>query len=264
MREGERTEDPAAVVARSLSLRRACPPQTVIAGRLALTSVSLTWLRALGPYAFDALCARHPGTVRSARFGGPRASARRLEWIAGRLALELAVQAWHARNARRHVGVRDIRVDTACGGLRSGKPFVNLPVGIGLSHSGDFAVAACGPGAIGVDLERKRPMGPYLASLLTFEGGVQGGVPGHRLWSMPLPLRWACKEAVLKYFGFGLRFDTREVRLTDWRPDHRFTWTPGPLLAAYTPRLGNEVESWVYGDLDGYCLALVWRREYEW
>ncbi|MGD9486100.1 hypothetical protein WDH52_23135 [Streptomyces sp. TRM70308] len=80
---------------------------------------------------------------------------------------------------------------------------------------------------------------------------------------MPLPLRWACKEAVLKYFGFGLRFDTREVRLTSWRPDHRFTWTPGTALAAYTPLLGKGVENWAYSNLDGYCLALAWRRNHE-
>ncbi|MER6806331.1 MULTISPECIES: hypothetical protein [Streptomyces] len=80
---------------------------------------------------------------------------------------------------------------------------------------------------------------------------------------MPLPLRRARKEAVLEYFGFGLRFDTREVRLTSWRPDHRFTWAPGHALAAYTPLLGEGVENWAYSDLDGYCPALAWRWDHE-
>ncbi|MCZ9349135.1 hypothetical protein NGM36_04890 [Streptomyces mutabilis] len=261
-REDRRAEDPAEAVAGRLALHRARPPRTLHAGRLALTVVSLTWLRELNPDEFANLCARRPGTARATRFRGPRASVRRLERIAGDLAVGRAVQSWHARHAHRRVSTRDIRVDTLRSGLRSGKPFVSLPVGVSLSHSGDFAVAACGPGIVGVDLERNRPVGPCLASLLALDDSLGEGVTGRRLRTMSLPLRWACKEAVLKYFGFGLRFDPREVQLTGWRPDNRFTWTPGSSLAAYTPRLGEEVEHWAYDDLDGYCLALVWRRTY--
>ncbi|MDT9682810.1 hypothetical protein RND61_12115 [Streptomyces sp. TRM76323] len=222
--------------------------------------MSLTWLRGLGPDEWSALRARHLAASESGLDPDPHGPARGLERFAGRLAVKVAVRSWHVRHTGTRMRTRDVRVDTVRSGLRRGKPFVNAPVGVNLSHSGEFAVAACGPGAVGIDLERNRAMGPHLTSLLAFDGDTEGGGPGHRLRTMPLPLRWACKEAVLKYLGFGLRFGAREVRLTDWRADDRFTWAPGPLLAPYAPLLGEGVESWAHDDVGGYSLALVWRR----
>lgn len=247
-------------VAEKLNLHTVRAPHTIHAGQLTLTAVSTSWLRGLGPDEWNTLCSRHlaaPESDRDPHLSGP---ARRLERFAGRLAVKIAVQSWHVRHTDTRVRTRDVRVDTARSGLRSGKPFVNAPVGVNLSHSGEVAVAACGPGAVGIDLERNRAMGPYLTSLLAFDGDTESRGPDHRLRAMPLPLRWACKEAVLKYFGFGLRFGAREVRLTGWHADGRFTWSPGPLLAPYTPFLGDGVENWAYGDAGGYSLALVWRR----
>lgn len=238
---------------RPLHVRHARAPLT-------LAVVSIAWLRARPDAARAAIETRHLGPAEAAHAATLHIPKRRLEWLAGRLAIKHAVRAYQRRHARVLAPPRDVRVLTVEYGLRAGKPYVDAPVGVGMSHSTDFAVAACGPRAVGVDLELNREMAPVLADLLALRPPLQPGRDGRRLAAMPVPLRWACKEAVLKYFGIGLRVDTREVRLTGWRADGRFSWHAGPELLRRVPAAAGSWRAHTWArEVDGYSLALVWR-----
>lgn len=226
-----------------------------VRGPLTLAVVSIAWLRARDEATRAALEARHLGPAESRQAGQLRLPKRRLEWLAGRLALKHGVCAYQRRHFGTPTRTRDVHVGTVPDGLRAGKPRVGFPVDIGLSHSLDFAVAVCGPRAVGIDVERVRPMPPMLNALLT--GAPDGEPSGVR--AMPPSLRWACKEAVLKHFGFGLRVDPQEVELTGWRADGRFSWRAGPTLRRHvSPSDGTRFDSWAR-EVDGYSVALVWR-----
>ncbi|GHC74802.1 4'-phosphopantetheinyl transferase family protein [Streptomyces flavofungini] len=223
-------------------------------GPLTLAVVSIAWVRARDDAGRAALGARHLCAEERARAAELPVPRRRVEWMAGRLAVKHGVSAYLRRYDGLSVRTRDVRVGAVARGIRAGKPTVNAPVEVGLTHSGDLAVAACGPRPVGIDLERTRQVPPPLAALLTPEPGP--GCPV--LDTMPLSLRWACKEAVLKHLGFGLRVDTREVDLTAWHPDGRFSWRPGPGLRRHAPTAtAARLDSWAR-EIDDYSLALVW------
>lgn len=222
-------------------------------GPLTLAVVSIAWLRARDEADRSAILSRHLSADERARAAELPVPKRRVEWMAGRLAVKHGVSAYLRRHGGTCVRTRDVRVGAVARGIRAGKPTVNAPVEVGLTHSGDLAVAACGPRTLGVDLERTRQVPRALAELLT---PAAPGCPV--LDTMPLSLRWACKEAVLKHFGFGLRVDTREVELTAWHPDGRFCWRPGPGLRRHAPTAdAARLDSWAR-EVDGYSLALVW------
>ncbi|MFR0356217.1 4'-phosphopantetheinyl transferase family protein [Streptomyces sediminimaris] len=229
-----------------------------VRGPLTLAVVSIAWLRAGGEQTRAALESRHLGAAERAQARQLRLPKRRLEWLAGRLALKHGVCAYQGRHFGTRPGTRDVRVSAVTGGLRAGKPQVDHPVQVGLSHSVDFAVAVCGPRAVGIDVERVRRMPPMLTALLSSPPGAADTGSG-RLRAMPPSLRWACKEAVLKHFGFGLRVDPGEVELTGWRADGRFSWRAGPALRRHVPEGdGPRFDSWAR-EVDGYSVALVWR-----
>ncbi|AIV33753.1 4'-phosphopantetheinyl transferase family protein [Streptomyces sp. CCM_MD2014] len=233
---------------------------TPAARRLTLAVVSIGWLRGRSEEALAELRARYLTPAEAERAAMLHAPRRRHEWLAGRLALKHAVSAhgrrhWHVDRAPGTVEVR-----TVVGGIQAGRPVVDAPVEVGLTHSGDFAVAVCGPHAIGVDLEYDRPMPPTLARVLDRE--CDPGAPSpdaRRLAAMPPALRWTCKEAVLKYYGFGLRVDAREVALTGWLPDGRFTWRPGGGLLRHAPTAETRRPTGWAGAVHGHHLALVGR-----
>ncbi|MEV6276622.1 hypothetical protein [Nocardia sp. NPDC051832] len=179
---------------------------------------------------------------------------RRAQWLAGRLAAKYAVQAYQQQHTGRLVATCDIAVRTLDAGPRAGMPVVDAPVGISISHSGDLAVAACASGPVGIDLERNRRFSPFLEAEL---GTAQTGGGHTRLDTMGTPLRWVCREAVLKYFGFGLRVDPREVRLTRWLANGAFHWAPGPHLHSAAAAGPWPQRGWAAEDPD-YSLALVW------
>lgn len=230
---------------------------THVRGPLTLSVVSIAWLRGIGDRARTALESRHLSDVESAQARQLSLRKRRLEWLAGRLALKHGVCAYQRRHFGARQGTRDVHVSVVTDGLCAGRPQVDFPVQVGLSHSVDFAVAACGPRAVGIDVERVRRMPPLLTELLTTT--TPGTAESVGVRAMPPSLRWACKEAVLKHFGFGLRVDPQEVELTDWRPDGRFSWRAGPGLRLHAPDSdGTRFDSWAR-EVDGYSLALVWR-----
>ncbi|WP_243087352.1 hypothetical protein [Streptomyces sp. 891-h] len=229
-----------------------------LARRLTLAVVSIAWLDAAGDAVRERLASRHLTAHEAAYAASLPLRQRRCEWLAGRLALKHSVCAHQLRHWGRLVSSRHIRVDTVVGGMRAGKPVVDAPVEVGLSHSAGLAVAVCGPHAVGVDLEHRREVPPLLAELLLAEGEPHPTEPGQRLLAgMPLPLRWACKEAVLKHYGFGLRVDACEVALTGWRPDGRFSWRARSGLLRHAPAAADGLEeSWAF-EIDGYFLAVV-------
>jgi 4'-phosphopantetheinyl transferase len=248
-----------------------------VRGPLTLAVVSIARLRTLDERARTALESRHLGPAEAARLRQLSLPKRRLEWLAGRLALKHGVCAYRGRHFGERTGTRDVRIGAVADGLRAGRPRVALPVErgssveVGLSHSVDFAVAVCGPRAVGIDVEHTRRMPPLLSELLAPSSGAARDAESAGLRAMPPALRWTCKEAVLKHFGFGLRVDPREVELTDWRADGRFSWRAGPGLVRHLSREdgtdgahgtgrtdGTCFDSWAR-EVDGYSVALVWR-----
>ncbi|NVI88203.1 4'-phosphopantetheinyl transferase superfamily protein [Actinomadura sp. BRA 177] len=213
-------------------------------GGLTVAAVSADWLGRQPAERVAALMARHLAAGEGDRAATFRSARRRTEWLAGRLAAKHAVRA-HT-GARR--ATRAIRVAAVESGPRAGKPFVDAPVGIGISHSGGLAVAVCGPRPVGIDLELDRVLSPALVRVLRSDGVLA---------EMSPTLRWACKEAVLKSFGFGLRIGFREVALTGWRPDGTFTWSAGPRLRDAAHALPWPRHGWA-AEIRGYAFALVW------
>ncbi|MFW6695387.1 4'-phosphopantetheinyl transferase family protein [Streptomyces sp. MAR4 CNX-425] len=229
-------------------------------GPLTVCVVSVALLRRRSPAALGALEAAWLAAPEARQLAALRLPKRRSEWFAGRLAIKHAVRAHLERFAGQAVAGREVRVRAVAAGLRAGKPLVDHPVEVGLSHSGDFAVAVCGPGPVGVDLEQRTDLPPHLARELAREPAPEPAGPAPPSASMPLPLRWTCKEAVLKYFGFGLRVAAAEVELTRWHADGRFSWRAGPELRRLAgPPALRGVHGWAR-QRDGCALALVWRQ----
>lgn len=226
-----------------------------------LAVVSLAWLAGRGETGQAALAGRHLSPEEQEHRARLPIRNRRAEWLAGRLAVKFAVRAYQRRHGRpAATPARDLLVRRIGGGPRAGKPYLDLPVEVGLSHAGDFAVAACGPRPLGIDLEPAREMTPYLASLLAVPAGPHGE-DHRRLHTMPDALRWACREAVLKFYGVGLRLGgPRQVELTGWQPDGRFTWRPAPELHQYCTSAAEPApRTCLATQTDGYSMAMVWR-----
>ncbi|NUR57325.1 MAG: hypothetical protein HOV87_01225 [Catenulispora sp.] len=222
-----------------------------------LAVVSIASLRALGESVRAELGRRHLTPGERARVETFARPSRRIEWLAGRLAVKHAVTTHLDRESGQSPETRAIEVRAVASGPRAGKPFVDAPVEVSLSHSGDFAVAACDFGPLGIDLECGRAVSPLLTQVL--DESRPADDPAGRLSSIPATLHWACKEAVLKYFGFGLRIDSREVVLTEWLPSSRFSWRPGPTLRRRTTSSAYPSHG-IAQQISGYSLALVWRQ----
>ncbi|HXR72243.1 4'-phosphopantetheinyl transferase family protein [Actinocrinis sp.] len=233
-----------------------------VPGPLTVAVVSIAWLAGLPDAARAALELRELHPQEATHATTLWLLKRRLEWVAGRLAASRAVRAHQRRHLGHEPGPRRVKVSQIRSGPRAGKPTVNAPVQVGLSHSGDFAVAACGPRPIGVDLERTRPMPPPLLELLAAADPIDGAPECRALAQMAPSLHWACKEAVLKQVGIGLRMDPREVTLTGWRPDGLFSWRAGADLRRCEPAAAADDDGRFTGwarEIDGYSLALVWK-----
>ncbi|MEE1941354.1 hypothetical protein V1L54_18400 [Streptomyces sp. TRM 70361] len=251
---------PAAGIGESLVLDPSRPLYVShVRGPLTVAVVSIAWLRERSEADRVALRARYLWDEEAARLATLHLPKRRSEWLAGRLAVKHSVCAYLRRHGGAATAPHEVRVRPVADGIRAGRPTVNAPVDVGLSHSGDLAVAVCGPRAVGIDLESDRPVPPLLAELLAVDRAGARNPGRRRLAAMPLPLRWACREAVLKHFGFGLRIGAQEVELRGWKDDGRFSWRAGPELRRHVPVAdGRRFDSWA-GRFGDYFLALVWQ-----
>jgi phosphopantetheinyl transferase len=166
---------------------------------------------------------------------------RRQDRLAGRLAARAALTAFLPEEAARgaRIAVRDE-------GLRLGQPYLPATAShpaleLSISHAGERAIAAVGPGRLGVDLEQVLPRDEGFAGL-AFSPAERQGLPALGAhWRLPplfaLTLQWCAKEAVLKWLGTGLRAPLQEVEVLF--PDH----PPGPLPLQIATPCWNFVEN---------------------
>lgn len=96
-----------------------------VRGPLTLAVVSIARLRTLGEAARTALESRHLDASEAARAAGLALPKRRLEWLAGRLALKHGVCAYRARHFGARTRTRDVRVGAVAEGLRAAAPGSN-------------------------------------------------------------------------------------------------------------------------------------------
>ncbi|MGW7270161.1 4'-phosphopantetheinyl transferase family protein [Streptomyces sp. NPDC054864] len=246
-------------------------------GPLTFAVVSIAWLRALEHGVRERLAETRLHPSERAFHRELALPKRRSEWLAGRLAVKYAV-ADHLRGSQSSAkeqaekeqagqdpsapgaarAPRDIVVRTVRDGPRAGKPFVEEPVHIGLSHSLDYAIAVSGTHPLGIDLEGQ-PMGPHVARLLAVPGGRHVPAGLRRVAGMPLGLRWACREAVVKCTGVAGRSALHQTTVTDWLPDGTFRWSPGAALLQHSRGADPlPAHGWAR-QLGTYALAVTWR-----
>ena len=94
-----------------------------------------------------------------------------------------------------------------------GVDVVGVPLYLSIAHSREHAVAAIGPRAVGVDLERIAPRSPGLARrmLRDDELAVFQALPLEPVCAVILV--WTLKEAALKATRTGLRRSLKDLRL---------------------------------------------------
>jgi 4'-phosphopantetheinyl transferase len=138
----------------------------------------------------------------------------------------------------------------------AGRPYVPGGPPIALSHSGDFAIAAAAPRSVGVDIERATELTETHARFALSPQEMTSE------WAnrMPVVLRWACKEAVLKLFGVGLRLGMQVVDVFGWDDEGRFGWRAADALARAVrqPTDARLHGSWA-AMVSGHALAFAWR-----
>jgi len=162
---------------------------------------------------------------------------KRRERLAGRLAARAAIRAAWPEQADERLPQLRVRED----GLRAGQPYLeglfSEPLaqgrdggfGITLSHSGDLAMAAVGPGAVGLDLEEVAPRDEGFLSLAFTPSECTDLAPLAAAWGLTfdevLTLHWCAKEAALKRLGVGLRAALQEIEITFSRERTPLAWT---------------------------------------
>lgn len=123
---------------------------------------------------------------------------------------------------------------------RLGKPYLptHPEVGVSISHSGELAVAALGPGRIGIDLERIRQPGHgamrrYFTQREREEAETGGGEVFTRIWTQ--------KEALGKALGTGIASRALfEREITELAAEMGFSLYAVPVEEGYVCTLAAE------------------------
>jgi 4'-phosphopantetheinyl transferase len=115
-----------------------------------------------------------------------------------------------------------------------------------IAHSGDYAVAACAPHPVGVDLERIQARDPAVARFLLGPGEERllDELTDDR--EAALVLCWTLKEAVLKARRTGFRCSPKDVRLE-----------PDPAAQCATAEVASQQWRVLYRRQGAYYLALA-------
>ena len=168
---------------------------------------------------------------------------RRREWLGGRYALK-SIASGLVIFDMKHMEIRT---------KQSGQPSLMVPGGlhlpVSITHSGEFAAAAiavCGMG-IGIDIESVEPRSPAWAQMSFAKEEISSWAP------VFLTELWAKKEAVLKFLGVGLSYDTKDIRFINGKLQFF-----GKALDLWA-KLGSPNVQIDVKDLDGgYKLAIAW------
>lgn len=168
---------------------------------------------------------------------------RRREWLGGRYALKSIAEGLFIFDIK-HIEVRS---------KQSGQPSLAVPGGcslpVSITHSGDFAAAAIALSgmAIGIDIESVEPRSPAWAHQSFAKEEISSWAP------VFLTELWAKKEAVLKFLGVGLSYDTKDIRFINGKLQFY-----GKALDLWA-KLGSPNVQVDVQDLDGgYKLAIAW------
>jgi 4'-phosphopantetheinyl transferase len=170
---------------------------------------------------------------------------RQVEWLGGRLAAKQAVIAQRAQRTAPPGLPAEIEIGQEASGPCQGRPSCRGGPEVSISHSGEHAIAVAAADRIGVDLERLRPVSQTLIDYCT--------APGEDLRHLPVLIRWAAKEALLKLAGVGLRGSMRGLWLGRWEVEGDLTWWAE---SALEPQL-EGARLWA-GLSRGYALAIAW------
>ena len=229
---------------RALRLERGCPLEIRRTPRFSAAQVSLAELRALEEEAIEAIAEEQLSARERETFRALQIPKRRFEWLGGRLAAKWAVIAERTREGSAPGNPAEIEIQTEPDGPSQGRPWVPDGPEISITHSWDFAIALASPRPIGVDIERMRPVAPTIEEFAIAEG--------EDITSVPLLVRWAAKEALLKLVGTGLRSSMREVIIHRWNRDGSLVWSVcGEIAEAL-----KDVEAWA-GLSEGYACAVA-------
>jgi 4'-phosphopantetheinyl transferase len=152
------------------------------------------------------------------KFSAFRFQKRREEWLLGRWTAKSLVQ---SLPAYQHLPLDKIEIWNT----PKGAPYILLPDGstsrncLSFSHRDGLAFCALASGPdlkIGADLERIEPRGGNF-TVDYFTQAEQMLINSHPVMNRDLlvTLIWSAKEAMLKALGVGLRWDTRQVEISD-------------------------------------------------
>lgn len=146
---------------------------------------------------------------------------RQKEWLSGRIALKKSVGQLLAERGTNHAQASDIRIFQD----NLGKPFAELITGdnatigsLSLSHSNGLAMAAAAAAGnfwgLGIDVEKVEQRTESWVNDYFDESEIQLAENGPQKW-LTLNSIWALKEAVLKALGVGLRYDLKDIVVTE-------------------------------------------------
>ncbi len=175
------------------------------------------WLKTLSRIILDA-----PERKEFAEMTG--STARRTEWLFGRVAAKEAVRRflkdyYHARwsNADVRIWPDDYGKPHALGAWND---YLSTKLDIGIAHTEKFVVAVAAANShVGVDVESvNRDLSDEFAAGVfnpeELELAVQGSSSAQTVIKF-----WCAKEAVSKALGTGIRYSPREMRVCDYQPE---------------------------------------------
>jgi malonyl CoA-acyl carrier protein transacylase/phosphopantetheinyl transferase len=156
----------------------------------------------------------------------PGSPERKLQWLFGRAVAKDAVRTYLLNRDGLQLAATDVVIRTD----PSGKPHPDGAwavdrnrVAVSISHSGELAVAVAGEmqdgGGLGIDVELHRDLNEdFLEGAFSRQDNRTFGSLLHHTprWGLRL---WCAKEALAKAVGVGMRFDPKDITISQVFPD---------------------------------------------